>query len=154
MLPGLAEECSYFLAKCQVVDLTKYSTGHWKIFINKNIEQKNKDDLINNMKENYKKVDHNIMKQELFEIKPYMKNLHLSEARDKFRLRSFMTRTVKTNFSSDKKFMGDLWTCWHCPNIDSQSHIRICPAYTDLRKGKDLDNDHDLVLYFSPQTER
>ena len=48
----------------------------------KNIEQKNKDDLINNMKENYKKVDHNIMKQEHFEIKPYLKNLHLSEARE------------------------------------------------------------------------
>ena len=100
------------------------------------------------MKPNKVDPSSNIMKQEPFEIKPYLKNLHLSEARDKFRLRSFMTRTVKTNFSSDRKFMGDLWTCWHCPNIDSQSHIRLCPAYKDLRIGKDLDNDHDLVLYF------
>ena len=88
------------------------------------------------------------MSKETFEVKPYIKNLHLSEARDKFRLRSFMTRTVKLNFVSDKKFAAEEWSCWHCTKIDSQTHIRICPAYQHLRDNKDLDKDHDLVVYF------
>ena len=69
-------------------------------------------------------------------------------ARDRFRLRSLMTRTVKKNFSSDKKFKADLWHCWHCPCIDSQVHIQICPAYHKFREGKDMDNKQDLVEYF------
>ena len=72
-------------------------------------------------------------------------NLHISQARTKFRLRSFMTKTVKLNFASDRQFAADLWTCWHCPMVDSQSHVRICPAYENLRAGKNLDNDQDLV---------
>ena len=81
-------------------------------------------------------------------LKPYMRQLNISLARDKFRLRSKMTRTVKFNFPSDKKFRADMWRCWHCPSIDSQAHVRVCPAYQEFRLNKDLDNDKDLVLYF------
>jgi hypothetical protein len=148
MLPGLVEECGDILAELQICDISKYSPGQWKTLISKKMLDKNTKDLLDNMKKNYKKIDHNMMREEKFQIKPYMKNLHLSEARDKFRLRSFMTKTVKINFSSDRKYMADLWSCWHCPDIDSQAHIRVCPAYQKLRVNKDLDNDHDLVCYF------
>ena len=148
MLPGLVEECNEMLAKLKINDVTTFSPGQWKSLINKKIEEKNSEDLLNIMKQDYKKIDHKIMRQEKFEIKPYIQNLHLSEARDKFRIRSFMTRTVKSNFSSDKRYMSELWSCWHCPNIDSQAHIRVCPAYQKLREKKDLDNDRDLVNYF------
>ena len=111
------------------------------------IEEKNSEELLNNMKANYKEIDHKVMRQEKYELKPYIQNLHLSEARDKFRLRSFMTRTVKTNLSSDKRYMAELWSCWHCPNIDSQAHIRVCPAYKKLRENKDLDNDHVTMTW-------
>ena len=100
------------------------------------------------MKKGYKKIDHKFLAEENFELKPYFKNLHISQARTKFRLRSFMTKTVKQNFPSDKQFAADLWTCWHCPMVDSQSHVRVCPAYQHLRAGKNLDNDQDLVRYF------
>ena len=148
MLPGLVEDCNEILAKFEICDITKYSKYQWKTLINKKIANKNKDDLLENMKNNYKKVDYKILEQEHFELKPYFKSLYLSEARDKFRLRSFMTRTVKTNFSSDRQFAADLWSCWHCPKVDSQTHIRVCPAYQQFRDNKDLDNDHDLVSYF------
>ena len=59
-----------------------------------------------------------------------------------------MTRLVKMNFPSDAGYKSDLWSCWHCPSIDTQSHIRHCPAYQHLRENKDLDNDQDLVRYF------
>ena len=142
------EDCNEFLATIGISDVTKFSPVQWKSLVNKEIDDKNSRDLLKNMKQNYKKIDYKVMMEEKFEVKPYMKNLHLSEARDKFRLRSFMTRTVKTNFSSDKKYMAELWSCWHCPDIDSQAHIRVCPEYQKLRDNKDLDNDHDLVNYF------
>ena len=78
-----------------------------------------------------------------------LENLHISQARTKFKLLSFMTKTVKLNFASDRQFAADLWTCWHCPMVDSQSHVRICPAYEHLRAGGNLDNDQDLVRYFT-----
>ena len=147
MLPGLVEECNEMLTKLKINDVTTFSPGQWKSLINKKIEEEKSEDLLNNMKQNYKKIDHKIMGQEKLELKPYIQNLHLSEARDKFRICSFMTRTVKSNFSSDKRYMSELWSCWHCPNIDSQAHIRVCPAYQKLREKKDLENDHDLVSY-------
>ena len=51
-----------------------------------------------------------------------------------------LTRTVGTDFSSDKRYISELWSCWHCPNIDSKAHIRVYPAYQKLRENKDLDN--------------
>ena len=59
-----------------------------------------------------------------------------------------MTRLVKMNFPSDRVYSSDLWSCWHCPNIDTQAHIRHCPAYQHLRMDKNLDNDMDLVKFF------
>ena len=86
------------MAEFQISDVSKYSPGQWKSMIIRKIEEKNSEELLNNMKANYKKIDHKVMRLEKYELKPYIQNLHLSEARDKFRLRSFMTRTVKTNF--------------------------------------------------------
>ena len=83
------------------------------------IKDKNKNDLLELMKK-YKKIDYNVMALENFEMKLYLLNLKLSVARDKFRLRSQTTRTVKMNFYNDNS--ADLWRSWHCPSMDSQSH--------------------------------
>ena len=87
--------------------------------INQKIKDTNKNDLLELMK-NYKKIDYYIMALENFELKPYFLNLQLSAARDKFRLRSQTTRTVKMNFYNDNS--ADLWRSWHCPSMNSQSH--------------------------------
>ena len=33
--------------------------------------------------------------------------------------------------------------------MDTQSHVKVCIAYENLREGKDLDKDKDLVDYFA-----
>ena len=147
-LPGLLQECLEFLVKFGIIDVNKYSSGQWKKLVEKNITQKNKTDLLETVKGKYKKISYEELSKEQFELKPYIRQLNMSLARDKFRLRSKMTRTVKFNFPSDKKFKADMWRCWHCPSIDSQAHVRVCPAYHELRHDKDLNNDKDLVLYF------
>ena len=147
-LPGLLQECQELLVKFDILDVIEYSSGQWKKLVEKNIIEKNKTDLLETVKGKYKKISYEELSTEKFELKPYMRQLNISLARDKFRLRSKMTRTVKFNFPSDKKFRADMWRCWHCPSIDSQAHVRVCPAYQEFRLNKDLDNDKDLVLYF------
>ena len=147
-LPGLLQECEEFLTGFEIGNLENYSASQWKTLINKSIWEKNKNDLLENIKRNYKKISFNELCEESFECKPYFRDLNISMARDKFRLRSKMTRTVKFNFPSVKEYKEDLWSCWHCSCIDSQTHIRVCPAYEEFREGKSLDNDQDLVNYF------
>ena len=38
--------------------------------------------------------------------------------------------------------------------VDTQAHAMICPAYADLRDGKDMGNDSDLVNFFRRVLER
>ena len=145
--PGLLSECQEYLQQWNIINLENYSKGQWKNLIKTKVKLKNKDDLLHMMKQ-YSKIDHKEISSEHFETQPYLKQLNISYARDKFRLRSHMTRTVKFNFSSDKRFIADLWKCWHCPDIDSQAHIKICPAYQQFRDSKDLSSDYDMIAYF------
>ena len=147
-LPGLVQECQEYLVKFGIVDITKYSKPQWKLLMQKNIQSLNREILLDTMKTSYKKLDHKKCTEDKFELQPYLTNLQTNQARQQFRLRSFMTKTVKMNFPSDVGFKKQLWKCQHCPNIDTQAHIQHCPAYEHLRAGKNLDNDQDMVKYF------
>ena len=147
LLPGLVQECQKYLVQFEVIDLTKFTKTQWKNLVRQKIYTLNRDNLLHKMKSSYKKLDHKLFENEKFEQKSYLSDLHLDQARCKFRLRSFMTKTVKMNFPSDKIYKLQLWKCWHCDNIDTQSHIRHCPAYEHLRLGKDMNNDNELVTY-------
>ena len=80
--------------------------------INSKMAEINKSELLDKM-DKYRKLDKTKLREEKFEVKSYLKSLTPSQARMKFRLNSFMTKTVKMNFSSNPKFVKSLWTCWH-----------------------------------------
>ena len=87
------------------------------------------------------------MKTENFEIKAYFKEMNLSDARINFKLRTHMF-DVKFNYKNDKKFASELWRCDSCQtSIESQNHVLWCPAYQELREGKNINNDKDLINY-------
>ena len=87
--------------------------------------------------------------EESFEQRGYFKNANIHEARTMFRARSKMLN-CKMNYSSDPKFMKDLWLCDSSERaIDQQSHVMICPAYSNLREGKDVNNDEDVARYLA-----
>ena len=100
------------------------------------------------------------MKNEHCELKSYMVNLNLHDARMRFKIRAQMTPTIQMNFKNDPAFKANLWTCSGCyPRTkhtvteqtrtdDTQSHVLICDSYADLRKDKDLSDDKDLVDFF------
>ena len=58
-----------------------------------------------------------------------------------------MTRYVKMNYKGDKMYSKLLWKCENCTNMDSESHILWCSEYSDLREGKNLNNNKDLCEY-------
>ena len=146
-LPGLVEECQPYLVKFGILKIEGYNQLQWKNLINSKMNDLNKYDLLEKM-DKYRKMDRTKLCEEKFEVKSYLKSLTPSQARLKFRLNSFMTKTVKMNFSSNPKFVKSLWTCWHCDKIDTQSHIMHCDSYESLRVDKNLDNDQELVKYF------
>ena len=87
------------------------------------------------------------MKDESFETKEYLKKMNIADARVNFKLRSQMV-DVKFNYKHDPRYTKDLWKCDSCESaIESQSHILWCPSYSDLRVGKNINNDQDLVNY-------
>ena len=88
------------------------------------------------------------MSEEKCEIKPYMKELNLADARLKFGLQAKMTRTVQMNFKGDPKFTKNHWKCQNWFSPDTQDHILRCPCYQHLRIGKDLKSNKDIVEYF------
>ena len=55
---------------------------------------------------------------------------------------------VKFNYNSDLANTASLWRCKSCQtSIDTQNHIMWCPSYSELREGKNIDNDKDLIEY-------
>ena len=84
-----------------------------------------------------------------FEIQKYMKENDLKTIRDLFRIKLRMNH-LKANFPSDPKNKGVGGLSWvGCGKTDeSNSHVAECNGYADLRMGRDLNNDKDLVNYF------
>ena len=90
-----------------------------------------------------------------FEIQKYMKENNLKTIRDLFRIKLRMNH-LKANFPSDpkNKRVGGL-SCMGCGKTDeSNSHVAECTAYADLRMGRDLNNDQDLVNFFKDVMSR
>ena len=80
--PGLLKECEEYLVMFGVCDIRKYSDLQWKTFVKNNI--KDLKQLLDWMKSSYKKLDHKIFNKEEFKLKPYLTELQLDTARDKF----------------------------------------------------------------------
>ena len=55
----------------------------------------------------------------------------------------------KMNFLNNPVFKAEMWQCDSRRScVDSQSHILYCTAYQQLRVGKFLSSDQNIVSYF------
>jgi hypothetical protein len=158
-LPGLLNECQGFLVIYGISKLSNYSKLQWLGFVKKKIKEINRDDILQLMKKPYKKISYQEHAMDKHQVQPYLKNMNIAQARMKFKLKTEMTPTVQMNFPSSAEFATQLWTCSGCSTSrpdgqvvgrrDTQSHIMICPGYSNIRQDLDLENDRDLVDYFS-----
>ena len=74
--------------------------------------------------------------------------MSMLDARMLFRIRC-KTNDLQMYHQNNKIYAKNLWKCSECGNIDTQSHIFWCPYFASLREGKSLDNESDLVNYFT-----
>ena len=114
------------------------------------IEEACKKKAEKNIKEEMKKSSKMKCKTvEVWERQEYLENKKVHEARAMFRFRSRMA-DCKMNYPSEPRFQRDLWMCDNCRSaIDTQSHVMTCPAYRELREGKDINDDNDLAKYLA-----
>ena len=148
--PGLLRDCENILERWDVPNILhenhQLSKYQWKTIINKEAKIQNGKLLADMMKNGYSKLE--VMKREAYEEKTYLKEMPMYNARINFSLRA-RTFPCKMNTMNNPKFKADMWRCDSCEScIDSQSHILYCPAYKELREGRTLSSDDDIVSYF------
>ena len=149
-LPGLVKEGRELLLYFSLPDIIdkkcELSLLQWKHRVKAAINSKY-EEVLNSEISKYSKLRDGPMKGESFEEQSYLKEMSMADAQINFRIRSRMIDTMM-NQQSDKTNTNGLWKCNECGNVDSQSHIVWCPFFADLREGKSLQNDVDLVHYF------
>ena len=87
--------------------------------------------------------------------KMYLSENKIEDVRFRFKRRVGLL-PFAGNYSNDKRYARSNWMC-RCGNRENESHIRegICPIYNDIwQKYENLDNDEDLVNFFSAVLER
>ena len=146
--PGLMREYNQLCEDYSLPCARQVSKQGWKKLVKRAIFDANRTYLLQQIYTNYKKLDYNLLVNEKYETKEYLRTLRLNNARLKFRIRTKMVEKIAFNFSSDPIHVNMLWQCTHCDSMDSQSHVLTCAGYRQLREGKDLGNDNDLVSYF------
>ena len=144
--PGLVTECGDILKRWNLKDIFERSTkSQWKVAVKKEAKVKNEDKLSALIKKSSKLE---ILKGESYGEKSYLSDMKMQDARINFSLRSRMY-DCKMNFLNNPVFKAEMWRCDSCRScVDSQSHILYCPAYQQLREGKSLSSDKDIVSYF------
>ena len=79
----------------------------------KAIYEANREEILNQMKKLYKKIKYENFCKDPHQIQPYMKELRISDARLKFKIKTGMTPTIQMNFMSDQEFSrGPVQDAW------------------------------------------
>ena len=147
--PGLVTECRDIIKEWDIPDIINQdqhiSSKEWKRIIRQEAKIQNEKMLLEDISKKSKLSE---MINETYELKPYLSEMKMNDARLNFALRSRMVK-CKMNYFNDPKYRAEMWRCDSCrTRIDSQSHILYCPAYQKLREGKNLNSDQDIVTYF------
>ena len=140
-------ECKMLLVKYNLPEWENFTKLQWKKMVDTALKEYNKRTLLDKIKK-YKKLEFEKLSKEDHEMKKYLASLNIADARLKFALRTCMTKTIQANYKGDPEFRANNWKCQECQVLDTQDHVVRCPVYLNLRTGKDLENDKDLVEYF------
>ena len=90
-----------------------------------------------------------VIRNERWGMKDYVKEGTLYSVRTTWEVRAFMLR-VAGNYSHHTRYQATGWLCQGCrlQVREDQDHLAQCEGYEDLRLGKDLEDDKDLVTFY------
>ena len=141
--PGLVKECEKI---CEDVGLKH---NHGRVKDKTDIEEYIFYHNYKEMKQelaSYKKLEE-IKNEDFREIQKYMEIKAIAKVRMAFRIRSKMVKKIKMNFKS----MHSNLNCEKCEMKieESQAHTMMCPGWEEERRGLDLHQIEDTVLFFT-----
>ena len=159
-IPSIVTECEEYFQKWKLGNITDYSKQQFERMIKKNLARKNMADLLERAK-NMKKVKKEDYESSEFKIKEYFKQLNLHDSRTIFRKNSFMLKTVRSNFKSDKRYKAESYLCPDCLTLDppvshqdTQEALATCQGNSDLRQGINLNDLKQEAKYYQSITTR
>ena len=131
-IDGLVTDCKEHILKMGNTNPKEVSKYMWKKRTRLYVTEKNKNDLLEDIK-GYKKLDYNELSKENFERKKYFFEQNIDDVRIMFKIKSEVLPTVRKNFS--RKYRKQTLTCPSCRNIsspkeDTQKHLMLeCPTF-------------------------
>ena len=141
--PGLAVETRNI---CEILGMTDVNQNALKkTDIAKAIKTHDGKEIVQKMMK-YEKVD-KIKDDDPTMPKEYLETRSIADCRMLFRLRTEMV-DLKDNMRG--RYKGYNTNCEACQeNVpESQTHVMVCSSYRDIRVGKDLSDNRDLVKYY------
>ena len=141
--PGLAKEVGEICSTIGIPDVN-HNLGN-KRDIDRAIINHDRSEIVEKFVK-YKKIDR-IKEDNPTEPKSYLKQKSLADSRLIFRMRTEMV-DIKDNMRNKYKGPGVNCDACNMKLAESQIHVMACTGYEDLRVGKDMMNDGDLVKYF------
>ena len=91
-----------------------------------------------------------VIQAESWGLKEYVKSVNLYSVRSTWELRAYMLK-VAGNYSHHSRYLATDWRCQACQLQvrEDQDHLATtCDGYKDLREGKDMDDDKEMVDFF------
>ena len=90
--------------------------------------------------------------EDFAQIQEYMKGKSVENVRVAFRIRCEMVKEIRGNYKDKYKRKGGeaALLCQECPaqELETQGHCLVCPRWEDIRRGMDLTNIEDMVVFF------
>ena len=154
-IEGIVTECKEHIMKMGNLNPRQTSKPLWKKRTKLYIEDKNKAELLEDIKK-YKKLNYEEMSKETSKRKKYFFENNLEEVRFMFKIKSEILPTIRKNFP--RKYKNQTLNCPSCrsndndlssPQEDTQKHLMFnCPTFASLRMDKDLVNNDTHLLQF------
>ena len=148
--PGLAKEASEICEKLGIesCDVTSLSKGEYRKYVTKACHELNEERL-REQSEGKQKCER--IRSEEYEKKAYVSDKKIEDVRNMYKTR-FGLLPFAGNYSHSRKYEKTNFLC-RCEGArEDEKHLKStdCPVYTDIREQfGDLDNDNDLVNYFT-----
>ena len=111
--PGIVTETLKTLQQWGFNDISVFSKYSFKKVIKAKIFAKNESDLLQSMMNN-KKIDVDSCRREGFGMKPYLKEMNLSDARMYYRIKYHLVPTIRLNQKNNKRYKAQKWLCPDC----------------------------------------
>ena len=126
-IPGLYSEAEELMRDLGLGNMAKYTKRQWKKSVNDAVHTANHKSLLQQIKQ-YKKLSHEELSNEAYEVKDYIGNLPIEKSRTFMHYRAQMLKGFKMNFQSDPQFEKDNFECL-CGRRDCQRHALLrCPS--------------------------